>query len=294
MSITASMVKELRERTGVGMMECKKALVETNGDMDAAAELLRKSGQAKADKKAGRIAAEGRVAIAADGNKATVVEVNSETDFSAKHEDLVAFVKSAAEAALASGETDVAAFSNQELADGKTVEAARLELVNTIGENISVRRIAHVVSSDALGHYTHGAKIGAIVALEGGDAELARDVAMHVAATNPTCIDEAGVPAETLENERRILTEQAQDSGKPAEIIEKMVNGRVAKFLKEITLVGQPFVKDPDVTVGKLLSGAGAKVTGFVRYEVGEGIEKKEENFAEEVRKQIEDVKKDD
>ena len=287
MSITASMVKELRERTGVGMMECKKALVETNGDLDAAAELLRKSGQAKADKKAGRIAAEGRVAVAADGNKAAVVEVNTETDFSAKHEDLVAFAKAVAAAALASGETDVAAFADQELADGKTVETARLELVHTIGENISVRRIAQVESSGPLGHYTHGAKIGSVVALEGGDDELARDVAMHVAASNPTCIDEDGVPAETLESERRILTEQAQDSGKPAEIIEKMVNGRVAKFLKEITLVGQPFVKDPDVTVGKLLSGAGAKVSAFVRYEVGEGIEKKKDNFVEEVMAQV-------
>jgi elongation factor Ts len=287
MSITASMVKELRERTGVGMMECKKALVETGGDLDAAAELLRKSGQAKADKKAGRIAAEGRVAIAADGNKAVVVEVNSETDFSAKHEDLIAFAGAVAQVALASGVTDAAALAEQELADGKTVEAARLELVHTIGENISVRRIERVEASGPIGHYTHGAKIGAIVALEGGDAELARDVAMHVAATNPTCIDESGVPAETLENERRILTEQAQDSGKPAEIIEKMVNGRVAKFLKEITLVGQPFVKDPDVTVGKLLGAAGAKATDFVRFEVGEGIEKKVDNFVEEVMAQV-------
>ncbi len=287
MSITASMVKELRERTGVGMMECKKALVETGGDMEAAAELLRKSGQAKADKKSGRVAAEGRVAIAAAGNKAAVVEINSETDFSAKHDDLVAFATAAAEAALASGATDVATFAGQELADGKTVEATRLELVNTIGENITVRRIAQLESSGALGHYTHGAKIGAVVALDGGDGALARDIAMHVAATNPTCVDEAGVPAETLENERRILTEQAQDSGKPAEIIEKMVNGRVAKFLKEITLVGQPFVKDPDVTVGKLLKGASASVTSFVRFEVGEGIEKKEDNFVEEVMAQV-------
>ncbi len=287
MSITASMVKELRERTGVGMMECKKALVETGGDMDAAAELLRKSGQAKADKKSGRVAAEGRVAIAAAGNKAAVVEINSETDFSAKHEDLVAYATAVAEAALASGATDVAAFAEQELASGKTVEATRLELVHTIGENITVRRIAQVEAGGALGYYTHGAKIGAIVALEGGDEALARDIAMHVAATNPTCIDEAGVPAETLENERRILTEQAQDSGKPAEIIEKMVSGRVAKFLKEITLVGQPFVKDPDVTVGKLLKGASASVTSFVRFEVGEGIEKKEDNFVEEVMAQV-------
>lgn len=287
MSITASMVKELRERTGVGMMECKKALVETGGDMDAAAELLRKSGQAKADKKSGRIAAEGRVAIAAVANKAAVVEVNSETDFSAKHEDLVAFAAALADAALASGETDVAAFADQELAGGKTIEATRLELVHTIGENISVRRIAVVEAPGSIGHYTHGAKIGAIVALDGGDEGLARDIAMHVAATNPACIDESGVPQATLDNERRILTEQAQDSGKPADIIDKMVNGRLAKFLKEITLVGQPFVKDPDATVGKLLKGASATVTSFVRFEVGEGIEKKEDNFVEEVMAQV-------
>jgi elongation factor Ts len=287
MSITASMVKELRERTGVGMMECKKALVETDGDLDSAAELLRKSGQAKADKKAGRVAAEGRVAIAADGDKAVVVEVNSETDFSAKHEDFIAFVEAVAKAAITSGETDVAKLAGADIGGGKTVETARLELVHTIGENISVRRVATVQTAGALGHYTHGAKIAALVALDGGDADLARDIAMHVAATNPTCIDESGVPAETLENERRILTEQAADSGKPAEIIEKMVAGRVAKFLKEITLVGQPFVKDPDVTVGKLLASASASVTSFVRFEVGEGIEKKEDNFVEEVMAQV-------
>jgi len=287
MSITASMVKELRERTGVGMMECKKALVETDGDLDSAAELLRMSGQAKADKKAGRVAAEGRVAIAAEGSKAVVVEVNSETDFSAKHEDFIAFVEAVAKAAITSGETDVAKLAGADIGGGKTVETARLELVHTIGENISVRRVAAVQTDGALGHYTHGAKIAALVALDGGDADLARDIAMHVAATNPTCIDESGVPAETLENERRILTEQAADSGKPAEIIEKMVAGRVAKFLKEITLVGQPFVKDPDVTVGKLLASASASVTSFVRFEVGEGIEKKEDNFVEEVMAQV-------
>ncbi len=287
MSITASMVKELRERTGVGMMECKKALVETDGDLDSAAELLRKSGQAKADKKAGRVAAEGRVAVAADGGKAVVVEVNSETDFSAKHEDFIAFVEAVAKAALASGETDVAKLAVADIGGGKTVETARLELVHTIGENISVRRVAMVESSGTIGHYTHGAKIAALVAMDGGDADLARDVAMHIAATNPACIDESGVPAETLENERRILTEQAADSGKPADIIEKMVAGRVAKFLKEITLLGQPFVKDPDVTVGELLAGASASVTSFVRFEVGEGIEKKVDNFVEEVMAQV-------
>ena len=287
MSITASMVKELRERTGAGMMECKKALVEADGDADLAAENLRKAGAAKADKKAGRVAADGRVAVAHDGTKAVIVEVNSETDFVAKDENFVAFVDAVAAAALASGTTDVAAFANATLADGQTVEAARTELIQKVGENIGVRRIEIVAADGVIAHYTHGARIGAVVALDGGDAELARDVAMHVAASNPVCIDESGVPAETLENERRILTEQAQDSGKPAEIVEKMVTGRVNKFLKEITLLGQPFVKDPDVTVGKLLSGSNATVTAFVRFEVGEGIEKKQENFVEEVMAQV-------
>ena len=293
MSISASMVKELRERTGAGMMECKKALVETGGDLDAAAEHLRKSGQAKADKKASRIAADGRVVVAAEGNKAVIVEVNSETDFVAKDENFLAFSDAVAAAALAAGTTDVEALSAEALPDGRTVELARTELISKVGENIGVRRIAIVESDSVLASYTHGARIGAVVALDGGDEVLARDIAMHVAASNPTCIDETGVPAETLENEKRILTEQALDSGKPAEIVEKMVLGRINKFLKEITLVGQPFVKDPDVSVGKLLKSAGATVSAFVRFEVGEGIEKKQENFADEVMKQIEDAKKD-
>ena len=292
MSITASMVKELRERTGAGMMECKKALVETGGDLDAAAEHLRKSGQAKADKKASRVAADGRVVVAAEGNKAVIVEVNSETDFVAKDENFTAFSDAVAALALATGTTDVEAFASETLADGRTVEVARTELVSKIGENIGVRRIAVVESGGVLASYTHGARIAAVVALDGGDEALARDIAMHVAASNPSCIDESGVPAETLENEKRILTEQAQESGKPAEIVEKMVIGRINKFLKEITLLGQPFVKDPDVSVGKLLKSAGATVTAFVRFEVGEGIEKKQENFADEVMKQIEDAKK--
>lgn len=287
MSISESMVKELRERTGAGMMECKKALVEADGDLDSAAENLRKSGQAKADKKAGRVAADGRIVVKADGNRAVVLEVNSETDFVAKDENFVDFTDSVAEVALKSGETDVGALARQSLADGRSVEAARTDLITKVGENISVRRIAEIETSGTIGYYTHGAKIGAVVALDGGDAKLARDIAMHVAATNPTCIDKSGVPKETLESERRILTEQAEGSGKPMEIIEKMVNGRLAKFLKEITLVGQPFVKDPDVSVGKLLTGAKASVTAFVRFEVGEGIEKKEDNFVEEVMAQV-------
>ena len=287
MSISASMVKELRERTGAGMMECKKALVQTGGDLDAAAEELRKSGQAKADKKSSRVAADGRVVVAHDGAKAVIVEVNSETDFVAKDENFAAFADAVAQAALSSGITDVEAFASEKLADGRSVEEARTELIAKVGENIGVRRIASVESDNVIANYTHGARIGAVVALDGGDAELARDIAMHIAASNPMCIDESGVPAETLENERRILTEQAQDSGKPAEIIEKMVTGRVNKFLKEITLLGQPFVKDPDVSVGKLLKGANATVTSFVRFEVGEGIEKKEDNFVEEVMAQV-------
>ncbi len=287
MSISASMVKELRERSGAGMMDCKKALVETGGDIDAAIALLRKSGQAKADKKAGRIAADGRIVVATDGNKAVIAEINSETDFVAKDENFIAFVDSVAATALAGNAEDVKALLAESRADGKIIEAARAELVNKVGENISVRRFARVDAADQLGNYTHGARIGAVVSLSGGDAELARNIAMHVAATNPVCIDEAGVPAETLESERRIITEQAQESGKPPEIIEKMVSGRMAKFLKEITLLGQPFVKDPDVSVGELLEAAGAEVTEFIRYEVGEGIEKKQENFAEEVMSQI-------
>jgi len=294
MAISASMVKELRERTGAGMMECKKALVETDGDIEAAIEHLRKSGKAKADKKSSRIAAEGVVVVRSNGSKAVVIEVNSETDFVAKDENFLTFVNAVADAALASGQVDVASLADDSLADGQTVEGARTELVNKVGENISVRRIAQISHEGPISHYIHGAKIAAVVALEGGDEDLARDVAMHIAATNPNCIDETGVPAETLEKERRILTEQAQESGKPPEIVEKMVNGRVAKFLKEITLVGQAFVKDPDVSVGKLLDTAGAKVVSFTRFEVGEGIEKKVENFADEVMKQIDDAKKKD
>jgi len=287
MSITASMVKELRERTGAGMMECKKALVEANGDLDAAAEALRKSGQAKADKKAGRVAADGRVVIKKDGGKAVIVEINSETDFVAKDENFVAFAESIAAAVVASGETDVAALAETDSGDGRSVEQARTDLVQKVGENISVRRAQIVEADGPIGAYTHGARIGAIVALKGGDEGLARDIAMHVAAINPTCIDESGVPADMLEREKRIFSEQAAESGKPPEIVEKMVTGRIAKFLKEVTLVGQPFVKDPDVSVGKLLKGADASVAAFVRFEVGEGIEKKEDNFAEEVMAQI-------
>jgi elongation factor Ts len=269
------------------MMECKKALVETDGNMEEAVELLRKSGQAKADKKASRVAADGRIAVAVDGLKAAIAEINSETDFVAKDENFVGFAEAVVNAALTSAVEDVDALSSTTLADGRMIETARTDLVAKVGENISVRRFERLEADEHLGNYTHGARIGALVSMSGGNAELAKDIAMHVAATNPVCIDEDGVPEDTLERERRIFAEQAAESGKPPEIVEKMVTGRVAKFLKEITLLGQPFVKDPDVSVGKLLKNADAKVRGFVRYEVGEGIEKKQENFAEEVMSQI-------
>ena len=294
MSVTAAMVKDLRERTGAGMMECKKALVETAGDMDAAAEALRVSGQAKADKKAGRVAADGTVVIHHEGNKAVIAEINSETDFVAKDDNFLAFANAVAAVALASGTTDVVALAEKKLADGRSIESARTDLVSKVGEKISIRRIAILENKGPIAYYSHGARIGVVVALTGGDEDLARDLAMHIAATNPMCIDESGVSAETLESERRIYAEQAAESGKPPEIVEKMVVGRVAKFLKEVTLVGQPFVKNPDLTVGKLLASASASVSSFIRFEVGEGIEKKVENFADEVRKQIADAKKSD
>ena len=293
MAISASMVKELRERTGAGMMECKKALVEVDGDMDKAIEQLRTSGQAKADKKATRIAADGRVVVASNGSHATLLEINSETDFAAKDENFVAFANAVAQSALAGNFADVDDLSAATLDDGRTIEAARTDLIAKIGEKISVRRLRQIESDDQLGSYTHGARIGAIVAMSGGDADLARDIAMHITASNPVCVDESGVPADTLERERRIFSEQAAESGKPPEIVEKMVTGKIAKFLKEVTLLGQPFVKDPDLTVGKLLENAGATVTSFVRYELGEGIEKVKENFADEVMQQIKDSKKD-
>jgi elongation factor Ts len=269
------------------MMECKKALVESGGDMDKAVEILRMSGQAKADKKASRVAADGRIAIAEREGRAAIVEINSETDFVAKDENFVAFAEAVAETVLTGEAQDVEALASEFLPDGRMVETARTELVAKVGENISVRRFQRVASGGSLGVYSHGARIGVVVSMNGGDVELARDLAMHVAAVNPSCIDESGVSAEDLDRERRIFTEQAAESGKPPEIVAKMVSGRIAKFLKEITLLGQPFVKDPDLTVAKLLQKSGASVSGFVRYEVGEGIEKKQENFAEEVMAQI-------
>lgn len=287
MPIGASEVKELRERTGAGMMECKRALVETGGDMEAAVLILKKSGQAKADKKSGRVAAEGRIAIAVDGKRAAMVEVNSETDFVAKDDNFASFAEAVADCVLQGKAADVESLASAAIDGDKTIEAARTELVTKVGENISVRRFARLTGADHLGCYAHGARIGVLVSLAGGNDDLARDIAMHVAATNPAFIDADAVPAEILERERRVFWSQAKDSGKPPEIVAKMVEGRLAKYLKEITLLGQPFVKDDDLTVGKLLESAGSRVVEFVRFELGEGIEKKSENFADEVMAQV-------
>jgi elongation factor Ts len=282
------MVKELRERTGAGMMECKKALVETGGDLEAAVELLRKSGLAKADKKAARVAAEGRIILVSNGDnsEAVMVEINCETDFVAKDANFQAFANAVGANALAMTGTEVGALM-QSTIDGETIEHARQTLVAKIGENIQVRRMARASTDGVLGSYVHGGRIGVIVDLEGGDAELARDLAMHVAAMNPEYVSADDIPADVIAKEKEILVAQAQDSGKPPEIIEKMVTGRLSKHLSTITLIGQPFVKDGDVSVGQLLAGKNARVRGFHRLAVGEGIEKKAENFAAEVMQQV-------
>ncbi len=290
MAISAALVKELRERTGAGMMECKKALVETDGDIDAAIEQLRKSGQAKADKKAGRTAAEGRILVATGeaDKSAAIVEVNCETDFVAGDANFGAFAEAVSRQVLAERPADVQALAALPLeAGGPSVDEARKELVAKIGENIGVRRFDVLEAEGVLGSYLHGNRIGVVVDLVGGDTGLARDLAMHIAASRPLCISEEQVSAEVLDKEREIYRAQAAESGKPADIVEKMVAGRVKKFLKENTLVGQPFVKNPDQTVQQLLEQAGARVARFVRYEVGEGIEKKSENFADEVMAQV-------
>ena len=278
-------VKELRERTGLGLLECKKALAACDGDIELAIEELRKSSGAKAAKKAGRTAADGVVAarVAADGSYAVVVEVNSETDFVARDAGFLAFVDKVLAAAFSARQTDVAALMFGDL------ETTREALVQKIGENIGVRRI-DLLSADAgvVGAYVHGNnRIAVLVALSAGDAELARDVAMHVAAANPQVVSPAEMPADAIAKEREIYTAQAQDSGKPADIVEKMIGGRIKKFLAENSLIEQAFVKNPDITVGKLVAGAGATVTSFVRYEVGEGIVVDKVDFAEEVAAQL-------
>ena len=288
MAITAALVKELRERTGAGMMECKKILTETDGDIELAIEELRKRGAAQADKKAGRIAAEGTIVTLVEANKGAAVEINSETDFSAKDEFFITFSNHVANAVLTNNPADMDALSASAIESGGTVEEARQALISKIGENIGVRRFEIIEAGDneVVGSYQHGNKISVLVKLAGGNIDLAKDIAMHVAASNPVCVSADDVPAELLDKEREIFAAQAADSGKPAEIMEKMVEGRIRKYLNEVTLLGQPFVKDPDTTIDKLLKSAGASVIEFVRYEVGEGIEKKEDDFVSEVMAQ--------
>ena len=288
MAITAATVKELRERTGAGMMDCKKALQEADGDIEKAIEDMRKSGMAKAAKKAGRIAAEGFLVIKQDADSAQMViaEINTETDFATKDDSFRGFCGQVADSILANQPADIDSLMECKIGD-QTVEETRQQLVAKIGENTSVRRFSLIDSAQGtIASYLHGTRIAVVVELEGGDEALAKDIAMHVAASNPVCIAEEDVPQEILAKEKEILIAQAEESGKPPEIIEKMIGGRINKFLKEITLLGQPFVKDPDQTVAKLVESADASVKSFIRYEVGEGIEKRNDNFAEEVMAQ--------
>jgi elongation factor Ts len=289
MTITADAVKQLRERTGAGMMECKKALVETRGDLDAAAELMRKQGLAKADKKAARVAAEGVIAIAAapDGRAAAMVEVNCETDFVAREHDFRAFAQDVAAAALAQRPASLDALLGLPLPSGASVDERRRTLVAKIGENIGLRRFAVVETRGRLGAYVHGTRIGALVATEGAEPALAHDLAMHVAASNPQYLSPAHVAPEVIAKEREVLTEQARAEGKPPEIVAKMVEGRLRKSLNELTLTGQPFVKDPDISIERLLKAAAATVTSFQRFEVGAGIEKRQEDFVAAVMAQV-------
>ncbi len=288
MAITASLVKELRERTGSGMMECKRALVECDGDIEAAAELMRKSGAAKADKKAGRVAADGviRVGVSEDGKLAAILEINSETDFVAKDVNFQSFSDQVLATVMNEKPASVEALSALSLAGGGTVEEARQALISKVGENIQLRRFEIIESAQTIASYLHGARIGVLVETS-VDADMSRDIAMHVAAVNPQFVDESAVPSDFVEKEKAILIAQAESSGKPMEIIEKMIQGRLKKFLAEITLMGQPFVKDQDQTVEQLVSKAGGSVSQFIRYEVGEGIEKKVEDFAAEVASQL-------
>jgi elongation factor Ts len=297
MAVTAEAVKVLRERTGAGMMECKKALVETNGDLEAAAELMRKAGLAKADKKAARVAAEGVIVIerTPDAKRAAIVEINCETDFVAREKDFQQFASDVAKAALANRPKDLEALTGARLSSGQTIDETRRALVAKIGENIGVRRFALVEAPAVVGAYLHGTRIGALVAMKSGDEAVAKDIAMHVAAINPARVSASEVPADEVAKERSIFVEQAKNdpknAGKPAEIVEKIVEGKVRKWLNEITLLGQPFVKDDKQSVEQYLKKAGGEVASIVRYEVGSGIEKKQEDFAEEVRKQVESAK---
>lgn len=290
MSISAGMVKELRERTGSGMMECKKALVEANGDLELAIENMRKAGLAKADKKSGRIAAEGLIGakIANDGKTAAIVDLNCETDFVAKGEDFIGFLSSIATALLTSDVETPEQLQEMKLESGKTVDQVRRELIAKLGENITIRRFeTYKLAEGGASCYLHGSKIGVLVELAKADDALGKDIAMHIAACKPVCVSDDQVSQDEINKEKDIFSAQALESGKPAEIIEKMISGRISKFLAEITLLGQPFVKDDKTTVGQLLKSKGNSVVRFTRFEVGEGIEKKEENFAEEVMAQV-------
>jgi len=290
MNITAEQVKELRERTGAGMMECKKALLAENGDIEAAIESMRKSGVAKAAKKAGRVAAEGCVVVKtnADGKCAAMVEVNCETDFVGRDVSFKEFAEAVAICALENKTSDVVALANATPANSQqTIEEARQELISKLGENIQIRRVVILTADGVVGSYVHGGRIGALVALTTANTELAKDLAMHVAASNPSALDAKDIPAELIAKEKEIFMAQSAESGKPPEIIEKMVAGRISKFVNEVSLIGQPFVKDPAKTVGNLLAAAKAEVTAFARFEVGEGIEKQVEDFAQAVMAQI-------
>jgi elongation factor Ts len=293
MAVTAEAVKLLRERTGAGMMECKKALVETNGDLEAAAELMRKTGLAKADKKASRVAAEGMIVIerSSDSKRAAIVEVNCETDFVAREQDFQAFAGNVAKVVLAHRPADLDALSALSFENGVSIDEARRALIAKIGENIGVRRFAVVEAPAVVGAYLHGMRIGALVAMKSGDEAVAKDIAMHVAAINPARVSSAEVPADEVEKERSIFLEQAKGdpktAGKPQEIVDKIIEGKVRKWLSEITLLGQPFVKDDKQTVEQYLKKAGGEVLSITRYEVGAGIEKKQEDFAAEVMKQV-------
>ena len=288
MEITASLVKELRERTGAGMMECKKALVENGGNIDASAEWLRKSGLAKADKKADRVAAEGIIVAAQDGNKAVLVEVNSETDFVAKDSNFLDFTKAVGATALSSGAADIDALKAAKLPTGETIEEARAAVIAKVGEKVDVRRIVRLESTNNVAAYVHGGRIGVLVELAGGSEELARGLAMHVAAMNPPHNKAADVPAEFVAKEKEIeLAKMSdKDKSKPADILEKIISGKIAKIVNEVTLYGQPYVLDTNQSVEQVLKAAGAEVVGFQRLAVGEGIEKVVEDYAAEVMKQ--------
>lgn len=292
MSISAATVMQLRERTGAGMMECKKFLIATNGDIEEAILEMRKAGQAKADKKADRVAAEGVVVVAraADGKSAVMIEINSETDFVARDDNFTSFANSVAQTALTSKAVDVDALANEMvIGHDVTVEQSRQQLVAKLGENIKLRRLEHISCDGQIGVYLHGSRIGVLVALSQGDEALAKDIAMHIAASRPLVISRDEVPADAIAVEREVFSAQAKDSGKPQAIIDKMIEGRMTKFVDEVSLMGQSFVKDPSIKISQLLQNKKAEIAGFKCFEVGEGIEKKEDNFVEEVMAQVRD-----